>query len=111
MVYDGVLKGVKDETVNQMVDDVTRVLKDVTDESWVPWVACLIREAEKACEEAECKVQDEAECQRHEKLTKAMWWEKRVNQKLTDVLEGRLPRCSSRPIWRWRRMWRQRGVR
>ena len=46
MVYDGVLKGVKDETVNQMVDDVTRVLKDVTDESWVPWVARLVREAE-----------------------------------------------------------------
>ena len=42
MVYNSVVKGTKDATVVQMVEDTTRVLKVVVDESWVPRVHCLI---------------------------------------------------------------------
>ena len=42
MVYDGVSKGTKDKMVNQMVEDATRALKVVVDESWVLWVGHLV---------------------------------------------------------------------
>ena len=42
MAYDGVSKGAKDETVDQMVEDATRALKVIVDESWVLWVARLV---------------------------------------------------------------------
>ena len=96
MVYDGVSKGVKDETVDEMVEDATSALEVVTDELWVllvahliPNVACRVRETEEnAHVEAKHKVQDEAEHLRWEKVTKAMWQEKWVDEKLTEFLEG-----------------------
>ena len=98
MVYDGISKGVKDETVDEMVEDATSALEVVTDELWVllvahliPNVACRVRETEEnAHVEAKHKVQDEAEHLRWEKVTKAMWQEKWVDEKLTEFLEGQI---------------------
>ena len=42
MVYDIVVKGTKDATVDHMVQDTTRVLKAMADELWVPWADHLI---------------------------------------------------------------------
>ena len=42
MVYNRVSKGTKNEMVNQMVEDATRALKVVADESWVLWVGHLV---------------------------------------------------------------------
>ena len=81
-----------------MVEDATSALEVVTDESWVllvahliPNVACRVRETEEnAHVEAKHKVQDEAEHLRWEKVTKAMWQEKWVDEKLTEFLEGQI---------------------
>ena len=42
VIYDGVSKDAKDETIDQMVEDATRALKVVVDKSWIPWVAHLV---------------------------------------------------------------------
>ena len=42
MVFNGVLKGVKDLVVEQMVDEATKVLEAVANESWVLWAEWLI---------------------------------------------------------------------
>ena len=65
MVYDGVLKGVKDPVIDQLVDEATKALEAIADESWVPWasrlipnMACQVREAaeEKLHEENDHKI-------------------------------------------------------
>ena len=72
-----------DKTVDQMVEDATRALEAVVDESWIPWMAHLVpnvarrvrAEAEaRAWEEHDWKLQEEAKCC--------------VDEKLTAVLEG-----------------------
>ena len=97
MVYNGVSKGVKDKTVDQMVEDATRVLEVVVDELWVLWVAhlipnvaCQVRaEAEaRAWEEHDCRNWEEAACIVQEKMTRVVRWDKRVGEKLTELLEG-----------------------
>ena len=81
MVYDGVLKGVKDPVVDQMVDEATKVLEAIGDESWALWVdrlipniSCWVREeAEaRAQEEQDCKIQEEVERIMQEKLTRVV---------------------------------------
>ena len=83
--------------MDEMVEDATsaRALKVVADEPWMLWVrlipnvACQVRETEeKAHDEAKRKNQDEAEGLRQEKVMKAMWREKWVDEKLTEFLEG-----------------------
>ena len=84
--------------MDEMVEDATSALEVVTDELWVllvahliPNVACRVRETEEnAHVEAKHKVQDEAEHLRWEKVTKAMWQEKWVDEKLTEFLEGQI---------------------
>ena len=97
MVYNGVSKGVKDKTVDQMVEDATRVLEVVVDELWVLWVAhlipnvaCQVRaEAEaRAWEEHDCRNWEEAAYIVQEKMTRVVRWDKRVGEKLTELLEG-----------------------
>ena len=80
-----------------MVEDATRVLEVVVDESWVLWVAhlipnvaCRVRaEAEaRAWEEHDCRNWEEAACIVQEKMTRVVRWDKRVGEKLTELLEG-----------------------
>ena len=42
MVFDGILKGTKDPVIEQMVDEATKVLEAIANESWLPWVECLV---------------------------------------------------------------------
>ena len=42
----------------------------------------------KVCEEHNQKIWDQADCLEQKRLTKAMWWEKQLDQKLTDILAG-----------------------
>ena len=39
--------------VDQIIEDATEALKAITDKSWIPWVACRVRE------EAEAKAREE----------------------------------------------------
>ena len=62
-MFDGVSKGAKDPVVEQMVDEATKVLEAIADESWVLWaehlipiVSCWFRA------EAEAKAQAEQDC-------------------------------------------------
>ena len=63
-----------------MVEDATKVLEDVADESWVPWVGhliptvvCQVREEmeARAREEYDLKLQEEAKHVIDEKLARA----------------------------------------
>ena len=93
------MKGATDETVVQIVEDATEALEAVADESWIPWVACLIPNV--ACrvrEEVEARAQEEhnrkfrEEVKRlvDEKLARVAKRDRRLKEKLTAVLEGRL---------------------
>ena len=42
MVFHSILMGMKDLVMEQMVDEATKVLKAVVDESWVSWANHLI---------------------------------------------------------------------
>ena len=93
------MKGATDETVVQIVEDATDVLEAVADELWVPWAARLIpkmahrvrEEAEaRALEEHDRKFQEEAQRLVNEKLARAAKRDRRLEEKLTAVLEGRL---------------------
>ena len=77
MVFNGVLKGVKDPIIEQMVDEATKVLEAIANESWLPWVECLVpnvarrvrAEAEtRAREEHNQKLQEEVKCLVDKKL-------------------------------------------
>ena len=66
-----------DETVEQIVEDTTEVLKAVTDESWIPWATRLIpkvasqvwAEAEaRAREDHDRQLQEEVKCLANEKF-------------------------------------------
>ena len=79
-----------------MVEDATRVLKVVVDELWIPWAAHLVPniahqvkvEVEaRAREEHDCRIQEEAVHIVQEKVAR---WDKRVGEKLTELLEGRI---------------------
>ena len=41
-MFNGVLKGVKDPIVKQMVDEATKVLEAIANESWLLWVERLV---------------------------------------------------------------------
>ena len=97
MVFDGVSKSKKDLVVEQMVDKATKVLEAVADELWVPWakhlvpnVSCRFRaEAEaKARDEQDRKLREEVEHIIEEKLARAVKWDKQLEEKLMEVLEG-----------------------
>ena len=82
-----------------MVKDATKVLEEVTDESWVPWAGRLIpnvvRQVRAAVEarsreERDREVQEEAKRLVEEKLARAAKRDRRLEEKLMAVLEGRL---------------------
>ena len=88
-----------------MVKDATKVLEDVMDESWVPWVGCLIpnvvcqaRAAAEARsrEEHDCEVREEAKWLVEEKLARVAKRDRWLEEKLTAVLEGRSWRLTQR---------------
>ena len=87
----------EDETVKQMVEDATKVLEDVADESWVPWAGHLIptvihrvrEEMEaRAREDHNWRLQEEAKHVVDEKLVRAAKRDRQLKEKLTVVLEG-----------------------
>ena len=80
-----------------MVKDATKVLEDVMDKSWVPWVGCLIpnivcqvRAAVEARSREECnrEVREEVKWLIEEKLARAAKRDRQLEEKLTAVLEG-----------------------
>ena len=88
-----------DETVAEIMDDATKALEDVVDESWIPWVARLVPnvahqvrvEAEaRAQEEQSHKLREEVKRLADEKLVRVEKRDRRLEEKLTAVLEGRL---------------------
>ena len=81
------------------MDEATKVLEAVVDKSWVPWVDCLIpnvsRQARvevdaKAWKVHNCNIREEAEHIMEEKLKRAAKRDKRLEDKLTEVLEGQM---------------------
>ena len=59
-MFDQVLKGERDTTVEELVEKVTEVLKVVADDLWVSWAARLIPNvAHQVREEAEARVHKE----------------------------------------------------
>ena len=98
-MFDGVSKGAKDPVVEQMVDKATKVLEAVADELWVPWVEQLIpnishrfrAEAEvRAQAEQDCKLREEVQHIVEEKLARVVRWDKQLEEKLMEGLEGQL---------------------
>ena len=98
-MFNGVLKGVKDPIVKQMVDEATKVLEAIANELWLLWVehlvpnvACRVRaEVEaRAQEEHDCELREEAKRLVDKKLARAVQRDKRLEEKLMEVLEGRL---------------------
>ena len=82
-----------------MVKDATKVLEDVADESWVLWAGRLIpnvvhraRAAAEARsrEERDCEVREEVKWLIKEKLARAAKRDRRLEEKLMAVLEGRM---------------------
>ena len=82
-----------------MVEDATKVLEDVADELWVPWAGRLIptivrrvrEETEvRAREEYDWKLREEAKWVVNEKMARAAKRDRRLEEKLTAVLEGRM---------------------
>ena len=50
----------RDETVDQIVEDTTRALEVIADESWIPWVGHLVPNvAHRVRAEAEARAQEE----------------------------------------------------
>ena len=99
MVYDGISKGTQNPVVDQMVNEATKALEAVVDESWVPWVhhlipniSCRVRaEVEaKAREEQDHKIQEEVEHVVQEKMMKVVKWDKRLGEKLMEPLVGQI---------------------
>ena len=97
MVFNGVSKGMNDPVVEQMVDKATKVLEAIADKSWVPWVERLIPnishrfrvEAEvRAQAELDHKLQEEVQRIVKEKLARVARWDKRLEEKVMEVLEG-----------------------
>ena len=82
-----------------MVQDATKVLEDVADESWVPWAGRIIpnvvhrvkQETEvRAREEHGRKLREEAKRVVDEKMARAAKRDRRLEEKLMAVLEGRM---------------------
>ena len=82
-----------------MIDEATAVLEAVANESWLPWVECLApnvacrvrAEAEaRAREEHDCELREEAKRLVDEKLARVARQDKWLEEKLMEVLEGRL---------------------
>ena len=103
-----------------MIKDTTKVLEGVADESWVPWagrlipnVVCRVRAAveARAQEEHDRKVREEVKQLVKEKLARAAKRDRRLEEKLTAVLEGRRVRRHWRSIQRQRRWGIQREAR
>ena len=95
MVFDGVLKGVKDPGVEQMVDEATKVLEAVANESWLPWaehlfpnVARQVRAEAEARVEHDCKLREEAKNLVNKKLARVARRDKWLEEKLMEVLKG-----------------------
>ena len=89
--------------VKQIVEDTTEALEAITDKSWILWVAHLIpnmarrvrEEAEaRAREEHDWKFREEAKQLIDEKLARAAKRDRRLEEKLTAVLEGRLSQAA-----------------
>ena len=85
--------------VVQIVEDATKALEAIADESWILWaarlvpnVARLVREEveARALEEHDRKFQEEVKQLVDEKLARAVKRDRRLEEKLTVVLEGRL---------------------
>ena len=77
--------------VEQMVEDATKVLEDVADKSWVPWVGCLIPTVVRQVrEETEARAREEAKRVIDEKLVRAAKRDRRLEEKLMVVLEGQM---------------------
>ena len=85
--------------VNQIIEDATRALEVVVDESWIPWAGCLIpnmicrvrAEAEaRAREEHDQKLREEVQQFIDEKLARAAKRDRQLEEKLMVVLEGQL---------------------
>ena len=83
--------------VKQMVEDATKVLKDVVDKSWALWAGRLIpnvvhrvrEETEaRAREEYDWKLQEEVKHIVNEKLARVVKRDRWLEEKLTAVLEG-----------------------
>ena len=82
-----------------MVEDATRALEPIADESWIPWASRLIPkvahqvriEAEaRVREEQSCKLQEEVKHLADKKLARATKWDRQLKEKLMAVLEGLL---------------------
>ena len=82
-----------------MVKDATKVLEEVADESWVPWAGRLIPNVvrqvravaeARSREERDREVREEAKRLVEEKLARAAKRDRRLEEKLTAVLEGRM---------------------
>ena len=82
-----------------MVKDTTKVLEEVADESWVPWVGRLIpnivRQVRAAVEarsreDRDREVREEAKRLIEEKLARAAKRDRRLEEKLMAVLEGQM---------------------
>ena len=82
-----------------MVEDATKVLEDVADELWVPWAGRLIpaivrrvrEETEaRAREDYDRKLREEAKRVVDEKMARAAKRDRRLEEKLMAVLEGRM---------------------
>ena len=74
-----------------MVKDATKVLEDVADESWVPWVGRLIPTViHRVREETEARAREEAKRIIDEKLARVAKQDRWLEEKLTVVLEGRM---------------------
>ena len=93
------MKGVTDETVVQIVEDATEALEAVADESWIPWAGRFLpnmvrrvkAEAEaRAREDHDRKLREEAQQIVDKRLARAAKRDRRLEEKLTAVLEGRL---------------------
>ena len=88
-----------DETVEQIVEDATEVLEAIADKSWLPWVTRLIpKVASRVWAEAKARVREAHDRQLREevkrladeKLARAAKRDRRLEEKLTAILEGRM---------------------
>ena len=72
-----------------MVEDATKVLEDVADELWVPWAGRLIPTiVRRVREETEARAREEAKRVVDEKLARVAKRDRRLEEKLTAVLES-----------------------
>ena len=67
--------------VNQMVKDTTKVLEDVADESWVPWVGHIIPNVvRRVRQETEVRAQEE--------------YDRKLREEAKRVVDKKLPRAA-----------------